>query len=583
MLPTFVNPLAFWGFLSLIAVAGIYFFRNRVKEVKVSSLMLWHNKSNLAEGGKVLDKIKLPLLLIIELIIFALLLLAAASPRLILGDSVIPMVLILDNSISMTAPAEASPQSQALEFLKKQIFLKDYYRISILKAGISSEFVGRRGMAPAEAWQYLQHWKCNSPTADLNLAIKTTSENFPGKVKTLVVTDQPSQISLSDSINWLHFGATVKNLAITAANRYSLGKLDRCYLEFSNFSNDSEHLKAVIGDLATGKIIQNIDEQIGSKSFRRIRFSIPKDFSVFARIENDKVSFDNEVFLLANLSRKVSYSIKSGSEYLKAILERTLSQIDFAEKVEKSADIVFTQDELLDMDHGWNLVFHTASQPWLFNSEIAARKNHFLADGLSFDKSFWAISANASMSGSPIINAGQNILLSIEGAPERSQTIHFNYCAEYSDLHNTYSWPILFWNLFDWKLKYSDGPSTQNAKAGMGVKVKLSSSVPNVVLIKPDGQKEKLEFWGQEAEFEPELSGLYQVVTENSSWTIAANLTDAIESNFLHRTHDKANSSLSTDEFIKESADVRWWFLLPAIFFFFIHQWLLSRRRIAYA
>ena len=79
-MPYFTIPLAFAGLLALPALAAIYFFRSRFREVPVSSLMLWFDQESPREGGIRFEKLETPLLFLLELLVIIALVLAAAGP-----------------------------------------------------------------------------------------------------------------------------------------------------------------------------------------------------------------------------------------------------------------------------------------------------------------------------------------------------------------------------------------------------------------------------------------------------------------------------------------------------------------------
>ena len=102
-MPVFTTPLALYGLLALPALAAIYLLRNRYRPQTVSSLLLWLDPHEQREGGPRIDRLQTPLLFLIELLILALLALAAARPYVPISGGGRPLVVVLDDSFSMLA------------------------------------------------------------------------------------------------------------------------------------------------------------------------------------------------------------------------------------------------------------------------------------------------------------------------------------------------------------------------------------------------------------------------------------------------------------------------------------------------
>src|SRR5436190_23235041 len=121
MLPVFTHPLALLGLLALPALTAIYLLRNRYRKQVVSSLLLWLEPNMPKEGGPRLDRLQTPLLFFLELLLLALLALAAAGPHLPAPQGGRPLVVVLDDSFSMLAGEPNSPRAAALADLEKEL------------------------------------------------------------------------------------------------------------------------------------------------------------------------------------------------------------------------------------------------------------------------------------------------------------------------------------------------------------------------------------------------------------------------------------------------------------------------------
>jgi hypothetical protein len=578
-----MNPLAFYAASALLVLAGIYLFRRRSRDVKVSTLMFWTQVKTPAEGGRKITMPQTPLILLIELLILSLFIAAAADPRAIIGEELMPLVVILDDSFSMTAGEEKSAHDKALTFLESEVLSSNYYRISLIRAGTRPEFIGRRDMRPAEARQLITNWRCQSPSANLDEAIKLASESFQKGTRILVITDAQAASTLAENISWHGFGSSLPNLAITAANRYSLGKVDRCFVEFSNFSDEPADLQADIVDISRNLIIQKLNFKMSPDSVRRVRFSLPSINSVItAQIKNDPHVFDNQVWLMPVRKPKVKVALKNLTSRLDFLMKKTIDAAENAVLANANSDILFSQnpDQMADNFNSWNFYFNVASQPVLARGVITVAKTHPVCDGLPQTRGAWAMNSKTEMPGFPLLSIGNHTLLSLFDTEAGRREFYMNFVADYSTIQQTSFWPVLFWNLFAWRQSLKPGPADFNFRSGMEVAVNAPEG--EIVLTHPNGKKEQLPAWQGTCSFVPGETGLYQITAEQASWTVAVNLVSHQESNLTTRGQFTPPDNSQVDQLIKHSSDVRWWFIIPALLLLIFHQWLISRRRQQY-
>src|SRR5256885_15778308 len=115
MLPLLLNPLtaAIAAGTVVVAITAIYLLRNRFRRRAVSSLMLWRDAREAREGGTKVRRLHTPLLFFLELAALALLCIAAADPHVRTRQGARPLVVVLDDSFSMTAGGDDSPRPRA--------------------------------------------------------------------------------------------------------------------------------------------------------------------------------------------------------------------------------------------------------------------------------------------------------------------------------------------------------------------------------------------------------------------------------------------------------------------------------------
>ena len=124
-------PWALIALTVLPACLAIYFFQRRTREVQVSALFLWQApESNFYQGRRV-ERFRAPWRALLELLILAVLILAASDLRVQTGVLSRPTWLILDDSWSMQ-PFYRSARKELLEYWKQQ---KSGYPVHIVYMG----------------------------------------------------------------------------------------------------------------------------------------------------------------------------------------------------------------------------------------------------------------------------------------------------------------------------------------------------------------------------------------------------------------------------------------------------------------
>lgn len=581
MMPVFMSPAAFWGTATLLILLAVYFFRRQARDVKVSSLMFYSKARVPAQGGRRLTTLQTPFILLVELLILALLVLAAADPKAISGEKLVPAVIVLDDSFSMKVDHPASPRARALKYLESAFFSRSFYRITLVRAGSKPEIIGRHDMTGNEARQLIDNWRCASAIADLQSAVRHVSESFAPDTNVFVITDFAAEHSYSENLNWLAFGQPVANLAVTAASRYSLGNSDRCFFEFTSFASQSARLEAEIFVPTTGQILESIVTDLPARATRRVRINVDDTAApVCARIRNDAVDFDNQAWLMPVRRQPVEVELDIASSYLKKIVQHSVDSSGLAVVTEKSAQILITDQPGQRNGGGlWQYVIAGASQPVLLRGQVAVDKEHPLCVGLPPVRAAWAVDQLASATGVTLMSAGDISLLSVSGSPEQNLTITLNLTAEYSNLQLTPIWPVLFWNLLNWRQQTSPGPDSFNYRSGAEINVTLPVTADSVQMHNSSGKTVDGVVWHKKAVFRASDPGIYSLTAGNASWTVAVNLLSPEESD-LQKSGSRAVPDESLDRGILQNfANVRWWFLVPALLLMALHQWLTSRRR----
>ncbi len=581
-MPIFMSPLAFWGILALAAVAAVYLFRRQSRNIRVSSLMFWSHVKIPAEGGRKITRLQIPLVLVLELLILALLVLAAATPRAVTGDQLVPVALVLDDSLSMSAGGGETARNRAIAWLDKNILARGIVRLTMIRAGVEPEIIGRPDLKTAEAAHLIDNWRCQAPYSDLNAALRNVSEICSPDTKVLVITDRTTQQALAGNISWLSFGQPLANMAITTANRYALGDVDRCFFEFVNFATAPARLEVEIVNVGTGAVLERLDFELAARANRRIRLSI-KDTTAEIRaiIRNDGIEYDNQAWLLPVRPEPVKVELANISPRLRPLIERTVNSSGLVSVVASGSQLAFHEGdaEINPVAGRWNFIVHNASQPVTVRGSVAVDKNHPLLGGLPKVMAAWAFDRDFSIAGQPLMSvAGVPLLIAAEDV-HGDRNVYLNLTVDRSNLHATAVWPVLFWNLLNWRQQANPGPTQFNYRSGMEVKVNLPTGIKNLRVISPSGRAAEIPGWRRRAGFTLKEPGIYSLQAGDMAWKTAANLSSVEESDLTLLQTSLPEVELASGDASRYFSDVRWWFIVPALLLLILHQWLLRQGR----
>ncbi|MFZ5952217.1 MAG: hypothetical protein ACOYXC_16055, partial [Candidatus Rifleibacteriota bacterium] len=229
-------------------------------------------------------------------------------------------------------------------------------------------------------------------------------------------------------------------------------------------------------------------------------------------------------------------------------------------------------------DNSWVFTMVNATDPVLIRGVVTTDRGHPVCDGLPDVTGQWAISENTRLSGYPLLSLGETILLGLYHEPGGLKKLQMNFVPEYSTIQQTSFWPVLFWNIFSWRQSLLPGPVEFNLRSGMEA-VLNSGDAQNLEVETPDGRSLKLQSWKGQCFMQVDEIGIYRINDGVSSWTMAVNLLSGNESDITGRSEYVPENTGQSDELLKHSSDVRWWFIIPALLLLLLHQWLVSRRR----
>lgn len=583
MLPLFTNPLALWGLLALPLLVAIYWLRQRHRRHPVSSMMLWLESRESRQGGTRIDRLRMPLLFFLELLVLSLLALAAAEPHLPLRESVRPLIIILDDSFSMQAGGAPSSRDQAVQALEEE--LKSHPRPSVrfLLAGDGAQALGEAAHTTPEALDRLSGWRCMSATSRLEETLSFAAQLGGELPLLLVLTDRaPPRVLHKGRVQWWAFGRTRPNLAIVSAVRTPHEGGERCLLEITNFSEESGEASLVVeaGDPSTE--MQRSILRIEPRQTKRIIVPLPEGTSIVrARIDEDDLLIDNQVSLLSSAARPVRTKIHVEDRTLRELIDKALRATHDAMPVETQPDILFTdrEDQPEDADESWTVHVLAEKNGAAYTGPFVLDRNHPLTEGLSLRGVVWGGGKSTILPGLPVILAGDVPLLTDAAMRTNTHGVRLRFRPDLSTLQDAPDWPILIANLLRWRAANKPGLERNNLRLGERAVLTFATPRGPVTVAPPDDKRQTLPVQDRRLVVRANQVGVWTIEADDESASFAVNALSAEESDLTGCASGRWGDWLDEACLRLEYQNIGWLLLLLVLAIATVHLLLVARGR----
>lgn len=588
MIPLFTTPLAFWGFLALPVLVGIYWLRTRHRRYPVSSLMLWLDPQESLQGGTRIDRLRTPLLFFLELLALTLLVLAAADPHLPLRERVRPLIVVLDDSFSMQAGEQHSARNQAVKALTDELKHRPRPWVRFLLAGDGTQALGETAHTTPEALDRLSDWHCRAATSRLEEALSFASELGGDLPLLLVLTDHDPPTELHKGrVQWWAFGQPHSNVAIVNAARTPHEVGERCLLEIANFADRTEDTTLVLETSEPAKELQRSSLHLAPRETRRVILTLPEHIPVLrARVDDDDLAIDNRVSLLPLALRPVRTMVRIKDETLRTLMDKALGATHHAQKVDEQPDIVFadTTQSPKEVGDAWVVQLLAERDAVPYAGPFVLDRNHPLTEGLSLQEVVWGAGKAQEIPGSPVILAGNVPLLTDQerrdaGPAAVRHELRLRLRPDLSTLPDAPGWPILIWNFLQWRASEKPGLHRVNFRLGEQVAMTFVTPRPTVAAVHPDGTRQNVPVQDRRLTVRPDEVGVWSIDAEDESASFAVNALSANESDLSTCISGHWGDWLDETSLRLEYQSIAWILLLLVVVVATLHLLLVSRGR----
>ena len=586
---SFAFPLAFLGLAAIPALVAIYWLRSRYKRRKVSSLILWTDQQRTDQGGLVIKRPQTPLLFFLELLAILLLTLGAAGPSVIRADASTPLVVILDDSFSMSAGGDESARKRGEEALLEELQSGQYSSVKMILAGESPQLIGE-GLAKEPALlSSLAEWTCYSNVANIEAAVTFGFSVAGDRARGLVISDRsPEQLDDSGRLEWRSFGVRRPNFAFVNATRNDGTDRDRCMLEIANLSDRSASTTltleaAPVNSEEFGQIGQStIDLPANGRDRVTLNLSSVSG-PLRATLSSDALGVDNQVVLLPEQQRTVRVEVAISDQYLRELVESALRASGNAALIASNSDLVITDDpdSASSTAESWTARILGGSDGQSYVGPFVADRSHALTEGLSLDGVVWG-AGSFQLVGTPVITAGNIPLVSDLRRGNGSHEIRIMFRPDLSTLQQTPGWPVLIWNLVNWRASEMAGFAQSNVQTGSEVILNLDLRVERVALNDSFGRVSNLVTRDRTITVIPKSPGIHSADTGKGVYKVAANALNGEESDLQKLTSGTWGELTTSPGSSATHQSISWLFILLALLTLTLHLFILLGVRPAF-
>jgi hypothetical protein len=586
MPPVFTYPLAFFGFLAVPALVAIYLLRNRFRRHPVSSLMLWLDDRPPREGGTRVRRLQTPLLFLLELLAVVLMVLTAADPQVRAGQGVRPLVVVLDDSFSMLAGGADSPRAKGEQALRDELRRRMPYSVRFVLAGERPQVLGEQVRSAGEALDLLDGWRCRAPSSALAEALALGADLGGELALLLVVTDgapEPGVVPEKGRLAWWAFGRPRGNVALVNASRTTRDGSDRCLFEIVNLSADPAARTLVIESGDPPRVLRRSELRLEAGETRRVILQLKAGTpAVRAKLDEDDLPLDDAVTLLPGVRRTVRVSLRLGDRGVREPLEKALRSTRLAEMTAEGPDLVISDEaEPPAGPDAWVVRVLAEKEGAAYSGPFVTDRSHPLMEGVSLRGVIWGAGKGDELPGAPVVLAGNVPLLTDteiqagEGAARHELRLRFR--PDLSTLQDSPDWPILVWNLLNWRGAHKARLARPNVRLGEGALLTLPAARESVEVAGPGGKVRTIPVRGRQVQVAAEDVGVYEVRAGEEKYSFAANALNRDESDLSGCAAGRWGDWLDETSLRLEYRGVGWLLLLLLLAVLSLHLFLVAR------
>ncbi|HKC89457.1 MAG TPA: hypothetical protein VKG02_25970, partial [Blastocatellia bacterium] len=325
------------------------------------------------------------------------------------------------------------------------------------------------------------------------------------------------------------FGSSQQNFAFVNAARTLRDDEDRVLLEIANLSSSSGSTTLSIESGEPGKTQTSIrDPQsitLGAGETRRVLLTLkPGAPALRARLSDDALLVDNEVTLTPEPSRNVRVDLRVRDVVMRALVEKAVNSSPNASLSANKPGLVITDesDAKVEDAEAWTLQIVSEKDAASYLGPFVIDRSHPLCEGLSLGGVVWGGGKSRQLAGTPVVNAGDIPLLTdVERAGRHELRLRLR--PDLSTLQESPNWPILIWNLVNWRAQVAPGLRQTNLRLGGDAALTVESGVESVSVVDPRRVTRQLPARDKTVLIRADIAGVYEIRANQNKYSFAAN------------------------------------------------------------
>ena len=525
---SFANP---WGLLALGAVPiiiALHMFHRRFPAVRVAGLHLWGTEQETRAPGRRRDRLPITLSLFLEVLAAILAALVLSQPQVQNLTTVDHLVVVLDDSASMSATLEGgeSIRDAAIDEIRSRVEeLGDDTVCTLLKTGVRPESLTGAPLEWNEALELLESWEPSKPAHDFQSTWDVAAQVAGEDGHLLFVTNRmPSDMSVVPGrMQVAAIGSRRDNMAFELARwRQSEDQSGgQIYFRVANKSRTGRSVR-VTGLSGSDVVIEKTLTIPGQES-RSAEVAVASglgEIELVLEADSDSLEIDNRVTLLEPGRRQIRYSIDLPPDHpADSLLRRVLENTPQAVEAD-AASAAFMIGPAARLPESKEHLWWLGIGPISLEEEVQAesldlagpfllQRRSPLLDGVVLGGIFWGGAQTLPWEADPLVSSDQLVLFGRVLGTKTSAYV-MNIDLKRTNLGNSPDWPILMTNLIEQCRDDQPGFKRWNYRLNEVIRARLprpeDSNAP-LKLVAPDEQERMV---ARDRADVIELRGLYQ-------------------------------------------------------------------------
>ncbi len=526
----FFTQWALWGLFSLSGLVAIYLLRSPAKKHIVSSFLLWPEGENLKHGNSSVSPPKFPFIFFLEFLIILLIVLGAANPAIKSAKTKTPLIIILDDSISMRAGYKGiSFRKKGMDIVRKITDKGKFSPVRFILAGQDPVIAGQKSKTISNGDEIFKKWKCLWPNSNIDKAIRLAGNTWGQGVSIMVISDHGPEPGFNkNNVTWVATGRPILNAGFINGVREAHGRWDSCFVEVKNFSPEKNRI--VIKVNSKERVLH-----MKPRETRKLTFRLPYDMPFSARLGKDGFDYDNRVILPVLPIRKARVIIDIKDKKIKKLVKRAVSASRLSGGHLPESEIVFTDfyDKKNKVsENPWEVVIVKEKGAKAYKGPYVSDRDHPIMAGIDPYGIIWGTGKKTKTPGEPLLMVGDIPVITLFEDFSGNHKIFIRFDPGLSTLQRTVLWPALIWNIINYRISFM--PGLKKSAFRLGSYISFVSRLKNekIYIKTPSGKTEKIRADGHRVIFMPKEPGKYVIETRDEKISVGVNLFNEEESDF---------------------------------------------------